>query len=548
MKKRIMAILLGFIFLLSLTSCNLNKKEIVDDKKEEKPETEEDILPFLSGKTVKGNSFTYDITMESFNEFKKEMDKALEYVEAETNYEYFKDVYDRAEDDYYELIDASEIEYLEYSVSGDSSCLDKSEEFSSAKVDLLEWFNKVEHLAFNNSFKERIWPDKTDEEILEEIGSSMPSEYYELTKKRTELENDYQLLEYGSNTYLDDVDKIFVEYVDVTNKISKYLGYENNLEYSYPEEYRRDYGYEDTDNFFKYVIEYLIPYYYEAYKNYVDSYKIINNQQLNEYKDFLYGDCFNEDKFKNITNYKKYMGGILEESYDNLFKKDGYYFISYEKDGFDGAFQQTIKGTPLVFYGPGYHDMLTVVHEFGHYTYDLKGGKCFCYDLCETHSQANELLFLDYYVNNNSLDENYKKLLINYKLKDTISSIILFSLVNEIEKICYTKEDLKIGDLKKELEKIYQDNETLKNVYTLKNAYSYIADVTMDSPCYYISYATSLIGSLDIYKMATKDFNKAKESYYKLFIYDCENNYRDIYNYAGLHDPLSEDVFKYITM
>ena len=64
---------------------------------------------------------------------------------------------------------------------------------------------------------------------------------------------------------------------------------------------------------------------------------------------------------------------------------------------------------------------------------------------------------------------------------------------------------------------------------------------------YYISYSTSLIGSLDIYKMATESFNKGKEAYLKLIDYDFSiKGYRDVYAQAGLHDPFSEECFQYI--
>jgi hypothetical protein len=168
------------------------------------------------------------------------------------------------------------------------------------------------------------------------------------------------------------------------------------------------------------------------------------------------------------------------------------------------------------------------------------------FDLCETHSQSNEVLFLNYYINNQDISTNLKTYLRDYKIADFIESVILCSLVNETEKRCYNSESLKTGDLEKYLRKIYSENRSLMTAYDFDNALYYITYVSMSSPCYYISYATSQLGSLNIEKLAYTDFDKAKDSYLKLFKYDNCNTYREVYEYAGLYDPLSEDMFKYI--
>ena len=74
----------------------------------------------------------------------------------------------------------------------------------------------------------------------------------------------------------------------------------------------------------------------------------------------------------------------------------------------------------------------------------------------------------------------------------------------------------------------------------------YASNVVVTSACYYISYATSMIGSLYLEKLAYNDFDKAKESYLKLFTYENCNSYREVYEYAGIEDPFKEELFKFI--
>ena len=95
---------------LSLSSCSFIHVE------EKKPTDNYDSTkPWLTGKTVKGHNFTYDITTEKFEELTKEMKKAKEYASEDSHYDYFYEVYTKLESFYYEARDADQIEFLEYS-------------------------------------------------------------------------------------------------------------------------------------------------------------------------------------------------------------------------------------------------------------------------------------------------------------------------------------------------------------------------------------------------------------------------------------------------
>ena len=547
MKRKIIFLNLIIIFVLSLSSCNINKNIINDNEKEQpKEETKTEEKPWLSLKTVKGTEFKYNLTEDEFNNFSAEMERAKKYVDAEDHYDYFIDIYNKAENYYDEAVKASDALYLDYCLYGDLDYLDGYEVFDNIRIDILKWFNDVEHLAFNNSFKNRLWDNKTDDEILELIGTPLPEEYYNLSKELTSYQNDYYELDSSSYDYLEKVDKLYVSYVNASNKLSKYLNYDNYMDYMYEDTFLRDYKPSDTGDFFKYCINYLGNYYLPLIENRGNGSYELNSSEKRILNNFFDGNCFEENNFKTIENYKDSFGGIIKEAFENLFKENGYYFISYEKDGDDGAFQDTFDGIPYVFYGAYSHDYLTVIHEFGHYTYALKGLNYDIFDLCETHSQGNEFMFLNYYMNNNNFSDNLKEALMKRMLYNYIRIIVIASLVNEVEKNCYGSNDFKIGDLKKELTDIYNEYPLLKKIISFNGALDYIVEVTMDSPCYYISYATSAIGALNLNKIASEDYNKAKECYLKLIKHDGYDEYLDIYEYAGLYNPFNEETFKYL--
>ena len=87
----------------------------------------------------------------------------------------------------------------------------------------------------------------------------------------------------------------------------------------------------------------------------------------------------------------------------------------------------------------------------------------------------------------------------------------------------------------------------LKNVYSKEAMLNYTIYVVFESPAYYISYATSMMGALYIDKMAQTNYDAAKEAYRKL-IYNVDRDYNitDLYTKCGLGDPFDEETFNYI--
>lgn len=558
MKKKISFLVLAFIALVTLSSCSffypgfiIPEKTSTSTKTTPTTSTQStittDILtlpPYLRGQTVKGHEVSYEFDEDEYQAFELRLTDAKRKCENEVDFNEFYEVYEEAEDFYNLLSKGYKAEYLEYCLYGKDESQENYLTFQNRKTDIAQWYNEVEHMAYKNSFKSLLYPNMSDEEILNQIGNEYPEEYYNINKELDKITADFLSLDDEEDNFETEAEKLTVSYINKANELNPYLG-KDYFSYSYEHSYERDYLPENTDNYFKYVMQYTLP----AYVNLESSStrgltasekELYNNLYVNK-EAFL--NCFDE-----IKAYKDNMGGVIKEAFDNLFTEDGYYYISYDKNGYDGAFQDTFTdGTPYVFYGPGYHDPFTVVHEFGHYTAATKYNGSLCYDLAETQSQSNELLFALDYLNRHNASNNLKKAVINEKLSDFYSTIIIASIVNEVEKYCYAKSPMKTGDIDTAVNIIFNKYHSLSTVYNKAGIQMYCKYVMVYSPAYYISYSTSLIGSLNIYKMASLSFENGKEAYLKLIDYDFSmKNYRDIYRQAGLYDPLSEECFRYI--
>ena len=537
--KKIVRILVSFFIIFTLLSCN--HENVVEINK-----------PWLSGKTSQGISLDCDYKIEYYESFKPSMVVAKAYIREERNYQKVVSIYEEAENHYYGCIEGYKKEYIKFCLYGKEEDQKKYTAFEDASVDLLKWYNEVEHMAYKNSFKEVFYGDMTDEEIEEEIGKEYPERYYELKKTMNKAKADLLLLDKDDENYPHQVDELYSIFVNSSNELSKYESFDNYLDYSYFSEYDRDYKASDTDEFFKGVIDVVIPKFNEVLVNYQNDLNMLSRSDEKIFDNIFEDDAFT-NSFSYIEEYKKNMGGEFEESFDNLFKEGGKYFISYEKDGYEGAFQSSyyefFEKNPFVFYGPNYHNALTVVHEFGHYFADDKGtNKSKCYDLSETQSQGNEFLFLNYLLENKDFSNNLKNLINDYSLYDSLITILYASIVNEVEKKCYTMDNFDSNGLIKAVDELYEEYPLLsKSIFKKSYILDYCRKVLLTAPGYYISYATSLIGALNINKIAQTSFDDAKAAYLMIINYSEDlDEYREIYNYAGLKDPLARETLEYI--
>ena len=86
---------------------------------------------------------------------------------------------------------------------------------------------------------------------------------------------------------------------------------------------------------------------------------------------------------------------------------------------------------------------MTFVHEFGHYNaFAVNGPGAMSYDLAETQSQGNEMLFISYLSENS----DYSKELIDYmgksRILEGLQTIVLASIVNQFEISVFKQADI----------------------------------------------------------------------------------------------------------
>lgn len=367
----------------------------------------------------------------------------------------------------------------------------------------------------------------------------------------------------------DELSKLYEEFVENNNKMARLMGYDNYLEYAYENVYGRDYTYEEAIQFSDYVKLHISPVFNKLYNKFntltgytqedLDQYNaqtthsffrnLAGNTAVNDYIDLF---AFTSNPDKNITfsdEFNKLMGD------GNVFRGD-----------YDGAFVTSIHSArlPIAYFGHGTDSGFTVVHEFGHYmnevytsdiAYDVENEFTQSYDLLEMHSQGNELLYLCYLRDNVELSEMAHNLVETYSLVNMFYAIMAGMTIDSFEQAIYLNEydgtnaDVIMADGKityDEYDLLYEGVCADYGVEDALDGY-WRHGMTIQSPCYYVSYSVSAISVLQLYEMAnTEGFDVAKEAYLKLFTYIDENpemTMEEVLEYAGLLSFVDEELY-----
>ena len=500
----------------------------------------------FTGKTQEGRPITYEFDEECEQEFLALMDECDQLVDAGEDFQKLYDTVENVNEFKIYLEDAVEKLQLSFDMYGRTEDLEKCNRFKKLDHDYEKWHKSLIKKIADGPFRQYYFAGKSDEEIAKEVGEIYPDEYYAAQKEMDDIKSANSLLDpYDSANYAD-IENLYVRFVSAANAYADMKGYENYIYYVNENKYGRPYKPDDTDDFYEYVMTYVVPACINAKAEYKNAYNALNKKEkakVDKFFDHKTADMFS-DGFDHFYAYKKAVGGNFERVFDDLWREGGAFYISYENTGasaYQGEFPLT-KETYL-FVGKNYHDPLTVVHEFGHYFAVKSGSDTKDYDLAETQSQANEMLYMSYLKNFGRYPAQLADVMCKYHLYKTFKRIVIYTLVNEFEKMVYADDDFTIGEAQKYVEGLRKEVGDDFDDFDLD---TYWYKVVIAQAGYYVSYATSLIGSYNVYRLAQDDFYGAVDTYMKLVDFASHGVAQDlesVYEYAGLKNVFYEQTF-----
>ena len=501
----------------------------------------------------------------SYSSFESAMKKADDAAINKSNVYTFTGEMNRVNNYFATLRDKVTVARARYYAEGSSSYKEKYDELYDYFLSFYTWYYPfLLHVRDSsdeiyNSFFSGMNKEEIDEYIT---GFKYDEKTKALDKQITDIEDSQEMkysafiqgyrsgeIKEGDEKYQAYLSESLDNYrllMEKGNEYASYFSYPNYYDYVYKMYYNRDYKIDFIDSYIDYVDTYVVPM-VEYYDKNVDKSILNNPSKKGLYQRYISSNIADIYAYQGdaVDAYVYSMGGSMSNAYNHL-KKSGLYIFSNLSNSLGTAFVSSSGSEPLIYFSKDYQNTTTIVHEFGHYfaAYTNEYNSTFPFDIEETHSQANEMLFntylTTYYKNDPDLD--VYKFIQDGEVYDMLRGVIAPMMVAEVESY-----------LSKNLSK---DNETIlkeikENITDKYKDYAYSAywaAPVVSSSGYYISYATSGVAAVGTYIQAKEDYNLAKANYLKLVSYPEEcHDIQKFFDYSGLYSPLKEETFKKFT-
>ena len=349
-----------------------------------------------------------------------------------------------------------------------------------------------------------------------------------------ELINSYYSLMNEEEPDKEAVAELFVELVESRRQEAEWYGYDSYAEYAYDYFYCKDYYPEDAQAIWDGVKEYFSPVSEEYY------WEMDRIESLLERRDDL--DCSPEAILAAMERNMPRVSEELSEAFDYM-KRNHLYNIDYSEQ--KAAMGYTTRlyyyDVPFIFNAPygEFTDYLDMIHEFGHFSNmfytqtDLLFGISDI-DLGELQSQGLEMLFTAFY---DDIFGVYADDVEEYLLMDIVCVIVEGAMYDEFQQRVFMEENLSAERVCEIFAEVYEEYG-----YEPYEEYEYewiYVPHNFDFPFYYISYAVSALGALEIYTLMQTDFDAAADKY----LYVCSMNTEYYYYSEALEEADFADIF-----
>lgn len=502
MKKKILYLIV--FLLLFLTSCQVKSLDPKQDP------------------SATYSAFNYSYTDDDYKYAKEVMTEIKDVVDKGKDADRLETLGNWMNEETSRLAYFRQIEDINYYMTGNKDYSDKSEFYHSIILEIDETQLDLYEPCSKNDLRDAFFGELSDEEVQRKVEyAKNEKKKLPLYKKQKELQNEALAINDA-----DQMKPVLIETIQVNKEIAELSGCKDYLEYAFSNVYGRGYTLSDAKDIIRNIKEYVSPCFYDVMDEYINSYHNITNKDESEISKF--DSVSFRDYHILINSYTSSLGGDINKIYNNLLNSK-YLFLSTEKTAIQAAWTDYNyhDNTPMMFMGNGeyYKCVNTFIHEFGHYLnmYTCKSGGG-DFDVCETQSQSNEALFQIYLRNNyKNISENGLKAL-NYKwLFNKMDDVISCALVYACEEALYGATNLTVDSVYKVCE------DAIKaygfNLANIPGMIDYGILCSAANPGYYISYATSGISSISMYKMALDDYSKATTTYLELLKIGDFNSY-----------------------
>ena len=341
--------------------------------------------------------------------------------------------------------------------------------------------------------------------------------------------------------------ELFIELIEVRNKIAKKFGYENYAEYAKKEIYLRECSDEEIAEFYDAVLEHFLPLNGKTMLAFILS--VSDSIPMSE-----------DDVLLNARAIVRKINPELANAYEYLIANNIFDIrFSETKNKAAGAYTAIIPqlNVPYIFINPevdfeldGVFTVSTLLHEFGHFSSMLNSPEAELgdftafltpnIDVAEIHSQGLEVLGERYY---GKVYDASAPMIRYYLMSTILSAAIEGCLYNRWEETVYAMENPTVEDLNLEFCELFiedYDEYTMREIQEIWTGIPHI----YQRPMYYLSYAISSVAVLGLYCDSLVDYDAAVDTYMRISAMGVYRTYSEISEECDLYDIYDPEVIK----
>ena len=502
------------------------------------------------------HSITKNEMLKRYTLTREEVDAALtlldDMLDASLNAETIEEVdafYEQFEDVFYHIAQQMTVASIVY------YCDMSDETASNRHLDTTDMFYEIQDkytetcrsMYLESKFSAELFADWSEEEIQSLL--DFDPKTTQLKKEVEELQVEYNNL--TSAEFDEKTAEIYAKIVTKNNELARLYGYDNYYDYATENVYGRDYTAEDLKLFKEYVIKYIVPTFNVLYSGWNEIYDLAEFS-----RNIAIG--FIQEPFDTLNkNYViKYLDSLgdtnMGTAMRNVFDEKNCIF-SYNSNSHPTAFQTYLyeDETPFCLFGSSGRSSNTLIHEIGHYYAAYTNNDIDNYDLCETHSQGNEYLFIQY--SKGELSSKVYNVVRDYNLFNSYYTIVCASAVDSFEQRVYSLDSVEgytAADFDKIMDEVLAEFGKTNKWFSdnLTDMHYYWKAVAVDNPVYYISYAVSAVAAVEIFAIAEEDYDAAIAAYTALVEgVTYEDGFIEALKKAGLYTPFEEETYKKVS-
>ena len=335
---------------------------------------------------------------------------------------------------------------------------------------------------------------------------------------------------------MDDATEVYIDIVRVNNDLAETYGYHCFAEMEYKVEYGREYSTADAEALFA-SLGPALDLRNEMFEI-VDADETLSSDTLGRL-----AEMEGEDIIEAISpviedlgpEYKGYLDWMVRNGTIFLESVDGQLNLGYSTD-------LAVNHGSLMYVVPGRWGVpMTVTHEFGHSANaGLNMFPSTCYDVSEIHSQGLEALVM---VNAERVFGEDARALVASQMLNMLTSVNMGALRSDFELWAYETEaegtELTVDMVNSAYARLAEEHGIDVDAYGLGAGYSWQnVHHLFDVPMYYVSYVTSSMNALELFVMASEDYDGAVRTYLALTEQNGVHGYVQAVEAAGLSNML----------